>query len=166
MRLIYRRPLMVAGLLAVAACSQAPASNETGEADGAAATPAAATMSAADVVQQHVDSMKTGDMDAIMSDYSDDTVVITPQGLVADQEPATGPGVYVGKADAQRVFSTITANMDAVKGMETTIEPKGEDVAFLHWVQMKGQPNEVSGTDVFVVRNSKIEFQDIIVDAQ
>lgn len=163
MHLISKHNFLIAGLFAMAACSQGPAAEGGAEAEP---TEAAAAMSPAEVVQQHVDAMKTGNIDSIMSDYADDTVVITPQGLVQDQDPATGPGVFVGKESAQKVFSTITANMDAVKGMETTIEPKGTDVAFLHWTQLKGQPGEVSGTDVFIVRNSKIQFQDIVVDAE
>src|SRR5690606_9947000 len=116
------------------------------------------------VVEQHVEAMKTGDIELIMRDYADDVVVITPQGLVSDQTPATGPGVFSGIADAQRVFATITqpANMEAVRGMEIRIEPKGDDIAFIYWTMSKGTPDELAGVDVFVVRNSKIECQNII----
>jgi ketosteroid isomerase-like protein len=122
--------------------------------------------SPAEVVQRHVDSMKTGDITRIMDDYSADTVVITPKGLVAGQTPADGPGVYSGSANAQRVFATITAkpNLPGVKAMETRIAPVGTDGALLYWVQNKGQPNEVSGKDVFIVRNDKIVYQAILVD--
>jgi hypothetical protein len=92
--------------------------------------------------------------------------VIAPEGLVEDQTPASGPGVFSGALDAERVFATLVApdNLKAIRGMETRIEPLSEDVAILYWTQFKGQPNEVSGRDVFVVRNSRILFQDIIPD--
>lgn len=127
---------------------------------------AAYAASPSEVVQRHVDSMKTGDIKLIMDDYSADTVVIAPQGLVADQKPADGPGVFSGAANAQRVFSTITAkpNLPGVQAMETRIEPVGTDGALLYWVQNKGKPNQVAGKDVFIVRNDKIVYQAILVD--
>ncbi len=119
-----------------------------------------------EVVQRHVDSMKRGELQPIMDDYSTDTVVVTPQGLVADQTPANGPGVFSGQAQARRVFATLTdqAHHGGVKAMETKIEPAGSDGAILHWVQFKGQPQQVTGKDVFIVREDKIVFQAIFVD--
>jgi ketosteroid isomerase-like protein len=156
----------LAAVAALAACSgKAP---EAAASPAASAAPDGGQTSPADVVEQHVKSMKSGDLDAIMSDYADDAVVIAPEGLVKDQIPAKGPGVFSGAADARRVFATLTApdNLGAIKGMETRVEPKGSDIAFLYWTQFKGQPNQVTGRDVFVVRNSKIVFQDIIPDAK
>lgn len=154
----------LASVAALAACSgRAPEA-----AQSEAARPGGAQASPVDVVQHHVTSMKAGDISAIMGDYADDAVVISPEGLVKDQTPAKGPGVFSGAADARRVFATLTApgNLGAIKGMETRVEPKGKDIAFLYWTQFKGQPNQVTGRDVFVVRNSKIVFQDIIPDAK
>jgi hypothetical protein len=155
----------LAAVAALAACS---AKAPEPAASQAASTASGAQTSPADVVEQHVKSMKTGDLDAIMRDYADDAVVIAPEGLVKDQTPAKGPGVFSGAADARRVFATLTApdNLGAIKRMETRVEPKGNDIAFLYWTQFKGQPNQVTGRDVFVVRNSKIVFQDIIPDAK
>ena len=163
---VVRNLFTLASVAALAACSGgAP---EPAPSQAAASATGGTQSSPADVVQHHVTAMKTGDIGAIMSDYADDAVVIAPEGLVKDQTPAKGPGVFSGAADAQRVFATLTApdNLGAIKGMETRIEPKGSDVAFLYWTQFKGQPNQVTGRDVFVVRNSKIVFQDIIPDAK
>jgi ketosteroid isomerase-like protein len=119
------------------------------------------------VVKDHVVSMKTANVDAVMADYAADTVVITPPGLVPSQVPATGPGVYSGIANARKVFVVLTGagSIAGIRAMETTVEPLGGDVALLHWVQFKGTPQQVSGTDVFVVRHGKVVVQDIIVDA-
>ena len=35
----------------------------------------------------------------------------------------------------------------------------------MHWVQFKGTPKELSGTDVFVVRGGKVVFQTVTVNA-
>lgn len=118
-----------------------------------------------EVVQRHVDNMKRGAIQPIMDDYSADTVVVTPQGLVPGQTPAKGPGVYSGQTEARRVFTQITKGDNAgIKAMESTIEPAGTDGAIMHWIQFRGQPNQVSGKDVFIVRNDKIVFQAILVD--
>jgi len=119
------------------------------------------------VVKDHVASMKTGNVDAVMRDYAPNTVVITPPGLVPTQKPATGPGVYSGIANARKVFVVLTGkgSIAGIRAMETRVEPLGGDVALLHWVQFRGTPKQVSGTDVFVVRGGKVVVQDIIVDA-
>jgi ketosteroid isomerase-like protein len=161
MSMIAKRYLLTALCLTMIGCSPAPqATTDTTK----AAASEAQHLSPQEVVAQHVRAMQTGDIEIIMRDYAEDVVVITPQGLVSDQTPPTGPGVFSGIKDAQRVFATITqpANMDAVRGMETHITPKGDDIVFLHWTMSKGTPDELSGVDVFVVRNGKIEFQDII----
>jgi hypothetical protein len=121
----------------------------------------------AEVVAHHVAVMKKGDLLAIMADYAANTVVITPQGLVAGQHPAEGPGVFSGAANARKVFATLTDkdHHPGVRAMETRIEPIGADTALLHWVQFKGTPQQVSGKDVFVVRGNKIAYQVILVDA-
>ena len=118
------------------------------------------------VVKDHVVSMKTADVDKVMSDYADDTVVITPPGLVPGQTPANAPGVYSGKANARKVFVVLTGkgSIDGIRAMETVVEPLGGDVALLRWMQFRGTPKQVSGVDVFVVRNDKIVVQDIVLD--
>ena len=120
----------------------------------------------AEVVARHVASMKVGKLQPIMNDYATDTVVVTPEGLVENQMPAKGPGIYSGRAKAQRVFATLTDkdHHPGIVGMETHIEPVGPDSAILHWVQFKGTPQQVSGKDAFIVRNNKIVFQAIILD--
>lgn len=118
------------------------------------------------VVKDHVVSMKTADLDKVMSDYAEDTVVITPPGLVPTQSPANAPGVYSGKANARKVFAVLTGkgSIDGIRAMETVVEPLGGDVALLRWMQFRGTPKQVSGVDVFVVRGDRIVMQDIVLD--
>ncbi len=165
-----RHNLVILALVMTSACTggAAPTAGGNEEAGNAIATSNVAARTPAEVVEHHVGAMKTGDVSAIMSDYADNTVVIAPAGLVPDQNPPTGPGVYSGKNEATRVFTTLTNkdNIEAVKSMVTTIEPRGNDVAFLHWMQLAGTPQQVSGQDIFVVRDNKIVFQDIIPDTK
>lgn len=159
------KTLLLPCLLATAGCSASPAS-QAPDSDGAAKQTSSA--SPASVVEHHVAAMQKGDLAGVMSDYADDAVVITPEGLVSDQMPAKGPGVYSGIGNAKKVFATLTRadNMGAVKSMKSRIEPRGNDVVFLYWTQLQGTPKEVSGRDIFVVRNAKVVFQDIIPDAK
>jgi ketosteroid isomerase-like protein len=143
------KPLMIAVSLAVSGATAA-----------SAATPV-------QVVQHHVAMMKKGDLKAIMSDYAANAVVITPNGLVRGQTPASGAGVFSGIDNARRVFATLTDkdHHPGVVTMQTRIEPDGNDVALLHWTQFKGTPQQVTGEDVFVVRGNKILYQAILVDS-
>jgi len=126
---------------------------------------AASAATPAQVVQHHVAVMKKGDLAAIMSDYAANTIVIAPPGLVHGQS-AKGVGVFVGSSDARRVFATLTDkdHHPGVRTMETSISPGGPDIVRLRWVQFKGTPQQVSGEDIFVVRNGKIAYQAILVD--
>jgi hypothetical protein len=96
---------------------------------------------------------------------SEDTVVVTPPGLVPGQNPANAPGVYSGKANARKVFAVLTGRGPAgARAMTTVVEPLGGDVALLRWTSWPGTPRQSSGIDVFVVRRGKIVMQDIIPD--
>jgi ketosteroid isomerase-like protein len=129
-------------------------------AQAAPATPVA-------VVQHHVAAMKKGDLPAIMSDYAPDAVVVAPHGLVSGVS-ARGAQVFVGSANARRVFATLTDKVHhpGVVTMQTAIEPGGPGVALLHWVQFKGTAQQVAGEDVFVVRGGRIVHQAILVGAE
>jgi hypothetical protein len=44
----------------------------------------------------------------------------------------------------------------AVKGMDARVEKGSDTIAVLHWIQFKGTPQQLSGMDVFVIKNGKI----------
>jgi len=111
------------------------------------------------VLDHHVANMKSGDLEAVLSDYAPDAVIVTPAGMV------TPNGVFIGK-DARKLFSALTAkaNLPGNKTMETKYEPLSADTTLMRWVQFKGTPKEVSGYDVFVIRNEKVVFQSVTVN--
>jgi hypothetical protein len=111
------------------------------------------------VLDHHVANMKSGDLEAVLSDYAPDAVVVAPAGT------ATPNGVFVGK-DTRKLFSVLTSkdNLPGNKTMETKYEALAPDTTLMRWVQFKGTPKEVSGYDVFVVRGSKIVFQTVVVN--
>ena len=77
-----------------------------------------------------------------------------------------GFNVFDGKANISKLFAVLT-NKDNAAGMAsmtTTYESKGNDVTLMRWVQFAGTPQELSGTDVWVIRNGKIISQAVLVN--
>jgi hypothetical protein len=123
-----------------------------------AATPAFAGADTK-VLDHHVANMKTGNLEAVLSDYAPDAVVVAPAGMV------TPDGVFVGP-ETRKLFSVLT-DKDHVPGnktMQSRFQSAGADTSIMHWVQFKGTPKEVSGYDVFVTRGGKIAYQTVVVN--
>lgn len=117
----------------------------------------AATKEPAQIIADHIRAAKAGDVSAVIADYADDAVVVTPPGM------ASPSGVYSRKAHIREFFSWLAspANLPAVKTMETSTEMVAPDVVIMRWTQFKGTPKEVNGRDVFVIRRGKIVFQSV-----
>jgi hypothetical protein len=111
------------------------------------------------VLDHHVANMKSGNLEAVLSDYAPDAVVVTPAGMV------TPDGVFVGP-ETRTLFRVLTGkdNLPGNKTMQTRYQSAGAETSIMHWVQFKGTPKEVSGYDVFVVRGGKIVFQSVTVN--
>jgi len=110
------------------------------------------------VLDHHVANMKSGNLEAVLSDYAPDAVVVAP-GIV------TPDGVFVG-SETRKLFSVLTGkdNLPGNKTMQTKYENAGADTSIMRWVQFKGTPKEVSGYDVFVTRGGKIAYQTVVVN--
>jgi hypothetical protein len=112
------------------------------------------------VLDHHVASMKAGNLEQVLSDYSPYAVVVVPAGML------TPDGVFVG-SETRTLFRFLTNkdNLPGNKTMQTRYQNVGPDTSIMHWVQYKGTPKELSGYDVFVTRDGKIMFQTVIVNA-
>lgn len=121
----------------------------------------AATAADNKVLDHHVAQMKTGNLEAVLSDYASDAVIVTPAGMISPN------GVFIGK-DARKLFSVLTnkENLPGNKTMQVTYESLAPDTTLMRWVQFKGTPKQISGYDVFVIRANKIVFQSVSVDAK
>ena len=111
------------------------------------------------VLDHHVANMKSGNLEAVLSDYAPDAVVVTPAGMISPD------GVFVG-SETRKLFSVLTGkdNLPGNKTMQTKYENAGADTTIMRWVQFKGTPKEVSGFDVFVTRGGKIAYQTVVVN--
>src|SRR5580704_5117913 len=87
------------------------------------------------VLDHHVANMKSGNLEAVLSDYAPDAVVVTPAGMISPD------GVFVG-SETRKLFSVLT-NKDSLPGnktMQTKYENAGADTTIMRWVQFKGTP--------------------------
>ncbi len=118
------------------------------------------------VLDRHVAAMKAGNLDAVMADYADDALVIAPHGIAPGQVSVAGNDVFAGKANARKLFAVLTdkGHHAAMESMTSTYEQRGNDVVLMKWVQFKGAPNQVSGTDTWVIRGGKVITQVVAVD--
>ena len=103
----------------------------------------------ADILGHHLQSFGKGDLDGILSDYTDDSVVITPDGTVLKGPAQIGP-VFKGMFEE---FGKPGMRFDM--GV-TSVE--GE-VAFITWNAETADNTYELGTDTFVVRDGKIAYQ-------
>src|SRR6185369_15225148 len=74
------------------------------------------------VLDHHVANMKSGNLEAVLSDYSPDAVVVTPAGMISPD------GVFVG-SETRKLFSVLTGkdSLPGNKTMQTRYENAGAD---------------------------------------
>ncbi len=94
----------------------------------------------------HLQAIGKGDIDAILSDYTEDSILFTPDGPVR------------GLDELRKFFEAFISNMPpgmmgAFKMVRQDIE--GE-IAYIVWT---AEPFVALGTDTFVVRDGKIIVQ-------
>jgi ketosteroid isomerase-like protein len=118
------------------------------------------------VLDRHVAAMKAGNLDAIMADYADDALLIAPHGIAPGQKDVSGNDVFAGKANIRKFFTVLTDkdHNPGAKSMTVVFESRGNDVTLMRWVQFKGKPEQVLGTDTWVIRGGKVVTQVVAVD--
>jgi ketosteroid isomerase-like protein len=106
-------------------------------------------MSTEDVLNHHLQSFGSGDVDETMKDYTDDSVLITPDGVLRglDELRAAFETFYGG------LFRPGTYEFEMDR-----IEVEGE-VAFIVWHSSNEGAEVPLGTDTFLIRDGKIAVQ-------
>ena len=94
------------------------------------------------VVRHHLEALKAGDVEEILSDYAEDAVMVTNLG-----------GVTSGVAALRSLFAALPP--DSVADIEVVSEVYDGDVGVIVWTT-KSVP---FGTDSFVLRDGKIAVQ-------
>lgn len=106
-------------------------------------------MSTEEVLTHHLEAFAAGDVDALMADYTDESIVMVPD--------ATHRGVD----EIRAMFDFAFANLFIPESYEFTmgrVEVEGE-IAFIVWEASSERFEVPFGTDTFVVRDGKIVVQ-------
>jgi uncharacterized protein (TIGR02246 family) len=98
----------------------------------------------AEILEHHMAALAAGDVDAIMSDYADDAVLISGTNTLRGREAIT------------QMFKGVAANPPKLHEDVRTVEG---DVAYIAW----HSDHIAFGTDTFVVRDGRIVYQTVAV---
>ena len=109
---------------------------------------ASTTRTPQEIFQHHVEALGAEDVDAIVEDYADDAVFITPEGTRRGKD-----GVRAG-------FEKLIAD---VPGAEWTLPTQifEADVLFLEWTATSANSRVEDGIDTFVFRDGLIQVQTV-----
>jgi hypothetical protein len=114
-----------------------------------------ATMSTEATLAHHLKSLKDGDLEAIMLDYRDDSVLITPDGPLH------------GLAEIRKLFSKIvTVMLPPGSEFELLRQEIAGEVAYTVWRGTSPNFNFLLGTDTFIIRDDAIACQTFAAQIQ
>ncbi|HEV8722434.1 MAG TPA: nuclear transport factor 2 family protein [Candidatus Binatia bacterium] len=100
---------------------------------------------------RHWQAFGDGDVEAIMADYAEDAVLITPDGVLK------------GSAQIRSLFAQIFANMFPPDETELNLTKQVVEgkIAYILWSGSSPNYNAPFATDTFVMRDGKIVAQNI-----
>ena len=101
-----------------------------------------------DVFQHHAEALGAEDLEGIVSDYADDAVLITPDGVVR------------GKDGVREVFTRLLGDMPGAS-WELPTQIYEDDVLFLEWKATSDATRVEDGIDTFVFRDGLIRVQTV-----
>lgn len=100
------------------------------------------------VLENHLDRFGAGDLDGLMNDYTDESVLFTPQGPLKGRGPIRGlmSGLF---AEFAKPGARFTLQIQSTAG----------DVGFIVWSAETADNRYEFATDTFVVQGGKIAYQ-------
>jgi ketosteroid isomerase-like protein len=109
----------------------------------------------AKIVAHHLSSAEHGGIEALMSDYAADAVLVTPDTSIT------------GKPAIRAVFQRLVGGNASAPGaqpgrLQVQKQVYEGNVGYLLWVQFAGTHDEVRGSDTFIFRNGKIVAQTVV----
>jgi hypothetical protein len=100
------------------------------------------------IFEHHGEVLVAGDIDGIVSDYADDAVFITPEGVLR------------GKEGVRQGFEKLLADLPAADWqLPTTLFE--DDVLLLEWKAESAKTKADDGIDTFVFRDGLIRVQTV-----
>lgn len=101
------------------------------------------------VLEHHLDALAAGDLDAILSDYTDDSTLIGPDGPVKGRQAIRA--FFKSGVDSLFKPGTYEFTMDTLQ--------VADDIAYIVWHANCASADIVFGTDTFLIRDGKIAVQ-------
>jgi ketosteroid isomerase-like protein len=101
-----------------------------------------------EIFQHHAEALGAEDIDAIVSDYADDAIFITPDGVLR------------GKDGVRKAFEKLTSD---VPGAEWALPTQiyEDDILLLEWKATSAESKVEDGIDTFVFRDGLIRVQTV-----
>jgi ketosteroid isomerase-like protein len=104
------------------------------------------------IVAHHMVAAASGDVDALVADYADTAVVFTPGGETR------------GKAALHKMFAGIFGGPPGSRApLDVRQKNFTKEIGYIVWVQNEGKPEELRGSDTFLVRKGKIVTQTVML---
>jgi uncharacterized protein (TIGR02246 family) len=112
------------------------------------------------VVRNHFSAAAARDLDAVVSDYADDAVLITADGIVHGKDGVRAAFTQLLRSPqpGARPAETRSARDN---GPQILVSHFTHEFAWLIWAQNPGKPNEVRGVETYQVRRGKIELETV-----
>jgi SnoaL-like domain len=101
-----------------------------------------------EVFQHHAEALGAEDIDAIVSDYADDAIFITPEGVLR------------GKDGVRGAFDKLTSQLPGAR-WELPTQLYEDDILLLEWKATSSESKVEDGIDTFVFRDGLIRVQTV-----
>ena len=101
-----------------------------------------------EVFQHHAEALGAEDIDAIVSDYADDAIFITPDGALR------------GKDGVRRAFERLISEVPGAQ-WELPTQLYEDDILLLEWKATSAASKVEDGIDTFVFRDGLIRVQTV-----
>jgi ketosteroid isomerase-like protein len=101
-----------------------------------------------EIFQHHAEALGAEDIDAIVSDYADDAIFITPDGVLR------------GKDGVRQAFEKLTSDVPGAEWALPTQIYEG-DIMLLEWQATSAESKVEDGIDTFVFRDGLIRVQTV-----
>ncbi|NOX50652.1 MAG: nuclear transport factor 2 family protein [Gammaproteobacteria bacterium] len=111
------------------------------------------TKQTAAMLVRHLEAFRTGDVDGVMQDYTEESAFYTPDGVLKGLEAI------------RRLFEGYLTGPfapDIVESFEILREDCEGEIAYVVWKASTAAIEVVIGSDTFIVRDGKIVYQTFV----